>query len=425
MEDSSKISIMIKPASANCNLRCEYCYYYRNSSIYDTDHSHRMRAPTVDKIIKEYLQVPGRHKLISWQGGEPLLAGLDFFQKAIEYERKYARPHQVIENNLQTNGILIDEHWARFLAERHFLVGISLDGPQPVHDYYRRDAAGCGTYAKVMRAIELLTRFGVDFNILTVVAQHTVDKPEDLYRFFRGKGFFYLQFIPCAERSEEGYADFSISANEYGDFLCRLFDVYLEEDNPTVYERTFDSVLHSFLHIEPPYCVFGDRCDTMITFEHNGEVFPCDFFVDKRWLLGNIESETLPDIINGKQLAKFGAATKMKPAQCSQCHWDFTCVGGCARYRQMAGGDFAAKNYFCDSWRTFFEHSFDKLKALMENYPANGSRVAAVLHDKQHQLNQLLQKSSPIRSKPAPTKIGRNDPCPCGSGLKYKKCCGK
>lgn len=418
MGDITRTSIMIKPASADCNLRCEYCYYYRNSSIYGEGGAHRMTLETLEKIIREYLALPGSHKPVSWQGGEPTLAGLDFFRKAVEYQRKYARPGQVIENNLQTNGLVLNEDWAEFLADERFLVGISLDGPEQVHDCYRRDDAGKGTYAKVMRAIELMNGRGTDFNILAVVAKHTIDKPEELYHFFRKQDFDYIQFIPCAEKEDGGYADFSIDPAKFGDFLCRVFDAYLEEDNPQVYERTIDSVLHSFLRVEPPFCVFGDQCDNMLTFEHNGDVFPCDFFVNECWKLGNINSDGLSSMIGGNRLKQFGAAAVKIPDQCGRCRWNFTCKGGCARYRRMESGDFSAKNYFCESWRMFFDHSFGKLNTLMKNYPANRSRIAAVLHEKRRELSQLHQPVQPAK------KTGRNEPCPCGSSKKYKKCCG-
>jgi len=425
MRDLTRISIMIKPASADCNLRCEYCYYYRNSSIYQGKEPHRMPLELLEKIVREYLALPGWHKPISWQGGEPTLAGLDFFKKAVEFERKYSQSDQVIENNLQTNGVLFNKDWAEFLADEQFLTGISLDGPEQVHDCYRHDAGGGKTYAKVMRAIDLMHRYGADFNILTVVAKHTVDKPEELYRFFRAQGFNYMQFIPCVEKENDGYAEFSIDADELADFFCRLFDEYLKEDDPKVYERTIDSVLHSFLHVEPPYCVFTDQCDSMLTFEYNGDAFPCDFFVTKRWLLGNIETDNMTSLATGDRLRQFSAATKTRPEECGRCRWNFTCRGGCARYREMAGGDFSASNYFCRTWQTFFAHSFGKLKNLMQNYPANGSRIAAALHEKQMELNRISQNAAPVNRSHTHRKVGRNDPCPCGSGLKYKKCCGR
>jgi serine-type anaerobic sulfatase-maturating enzyme len=421
MSIPSPVSIMIKPASAQCNMRCDYCYYYRNCSIYQDSGALRMDSEVLERIIRQYLDMPGTHKPVSWQGGEPLLAGIDFFKKAVELQKEYAREGQVIENNLQTNGLLINDDWGRFFAEEKFLVGTSLDGPEQIHDHYRTDAAGKPTYRRVMRAIEILRKHRVEFNILTVVAKHTVDKPEQLMRFFLDKGFRYMQFIPCVEKEDGRYTDFSITPEEYGDFLCRLFDEYLSTDSPMVYERTLDAVMHSFIGVTPPFCVFGDDCSRLITFEYNGDAFPCDFFVDPEWLLGNIQSDSLADMAAGEKMARFTAGTKKRHSQCSQCPWEFTCHGGCSRYRDMAGG-FDSQNYFCKSYKKFFEHAFSKLRSLVDNYPSNRSKIAAMLIDR---INRF--KPASANNKPAADasgkKPGRNDPCPCGSGKKYKKCC--
>jgi len=416
---------MIKPASADCNMRCDYCYYYRNSSIYQDSGPHRMELSVFEKILRQYLAMPGTHKQVSWQGGEPLLAGLDFFKKAIELQHRYAKPDQMIENSLQTNGLLINDDWARFFAMENFLVGISLDGPEQIHDCYRRDAGTKLTYTRVMHAINILNKYKVDFNILIVVAKHTVDKPEKLLRFFIDNGFFYLQFIPCVEKEGNRYTDFSITAREYGDFLCRLFNEYLALDSPSIYERTIDAALHSFIGVEPPFCVFGDRCNQLVTFEYNGDAFPCDFFVQHQWRLGNIETENLAELVSSERMVEFAAATREHPAQCSSCRWNFTCHGACARYRQMAG-DFESPNYFCRSYKKFFEHSFTRLGALVDQYPANRSKLAAVLIQRKNELDRILHhRKSRSHAPSPPEKTGRNDPCPCGSGKKYKRCCLK
>lgn len=361
-------SVLVKPVSADCNLACEYCFYSSKAALYPETRRHRMSERVLRELVSQFMSLSFDRASFCWQGGEPTLAGLDFFKQAIKYQGLFGVPGQVVENSLQTNGVLIDEEWAVFLARYRFLVGVSLDGPAELHDYYRRDRGGGASYERVMRGIEWLRRYSVDFNILVLLNERNIRHPRELYRFFLDQGFRYLQFIPCVERNPETgeIAHYSITPEQYGRFLCEVFDEWAGEGVPTVYVRDFEELLISYVTGEAPSCTFSRDCGKYVVVEYNGDVYPCDFFVEPEWLLGNIMEQSLEEIIDGPKFAEFSLRKRRLAANCKGCPWLKYCHGGCPKHWVQLGLD---HNYFCQSYRMLFEHAHERfleLKAYVE-----------------------------------------------------------
>jgi len=405
-------SLLVKPAGADCNLACEYCFYREKASLYPDTRQHRMSEEVLESMIRQYLELSGPQAAFGWQGGEPLLMGLDFFRKAVELQKKYGKPGQRIANGMQTNGMLLDAEWARFLREYHFLVGLSLDGPADMHNTYRHTANGRPSHERVMNAVRQMRRYGVKFNALVVLNPVNVKQPERLYDYFLSNGIYYLQFIPLAEMDAEGHvAPFSITAEQYGDFLCAIFDRWLVDGRPTAYVRLFDEMLIRYVRGEFPSCTLRDACNSYVVIEHNGDVYACDFFVEPSWHLGNLLETPLAEIVRSEKFQGFAARKRNLPDLCEQCPWLTFCFGGCPKYRLIADGRINAVNYFCQAYRRFFEHSRETYERLALRFqpPAPESSASDMASGEQG---------------PQPT-VGRNDPCPCGSGKKYKHCCGR
>lgn len=403
-------SLLIKPAGPDCNLACEYCFYRSKSALYPDTPRPRMSEQVLESMIRQYLSLSGPQAAFGWQGGEPLLMGLDFFRKAVEFQKKYGKPGQRLANGMQTNGVLLDDEWARFLRDYRFLVGLSLDGPPEMHDVYRQTANGRGSHARVMDALKSLKRYNVEFNALVVLNPVNVKQPERLYDYFLENQIYHLQFIPLAELDKTGkVASFSITAEQYGDFLCAVFDRWLVDGKPTAYIRLFDEMLIRYVRGEFPSCTLRDSCDSYVVIEHNGDVYACDFFVEKGWHLGNLLETPLEEIVQSKKRQGFAARKRNVSALCRQCPWLSFCYGGCPKYRLIAGGSITSVNYFCQAYRRFFEHSKATYERMRERF------LGPVLE------HELADNVPPPRSQ-AP--VGRNDPCPCGSGKKYKQCCG-
>ena len=290
------LSVLFKTVSTDCNLDCSYCYY--RESLEGTRVRRRMEEPVLAAFMRQYMEYVADAHVASfaWQGGEPTLAGLDFFERVVALEAESASGGMTIANALQTNAVLLDDRWGEFLRQYSFLVGVSLDGPEEVHDSIRRDRGGHGSFRRVMAGIEALRRHQVEFNILCVVGPHNVGRARDLMRFFRAEGFSHLQFIPAmAFQSVEPDvpAEYLITPTEYGDFLVELFDEWYQQGFPTVSVRTFDSIIQSYLGIPNDLCIYSERCDSGIVVEYNGDVYPCDFYVHPGWRLGNIMEESL------------------------------------------------------------------------------------------------------------------------------------
>jgi uncharacterized protein len=394
-------NFLIKPTSHLCNLACEYCFYRRVSGVYPQP-STRMTIETAELLIKQALdQGPGRYSFC-WQGGEPTLMGLDFFRDVIRIQTDLTGPGQSVENSIQTNGLLIDSDWAGFLHDNRVLVGLSLDGPQDIHDQYRVHANGKGSYGQVMQTAGLLAKHNVDFNILTLLTNANVDRAEELYRFFRGKGFSHLQFIPCLERDERRrLKPYSVTGEQVGRFYTELFSLWLSDGFPRVSIRLFEDLLIYLLDSVHVSCGWGRVCDTYLLVEHNGDMYPCDFYVSPEWRLGNLRQEGLAGVIDSPKRKYFAVMKSDLPGACRSCKWLQVCQGDCTRHRAFESDEKSNVSEYCTAWKMLFEH--------VENHPRD---VRAEAMQARQEYQARIWKNT-----------GRNDPCPCGSGRKFKKCC--
>ena len=375
-------TILVKPAGPDCNMACDYCFYLEKADMFGKPSVHRMPEQILEEMIQQGMRQAGKEVNFTWQGGEPMLMGLEFYQKAIEFQQKYGSG-QTVGNGLQTNGILINDEWVQFLQSTNWLVGLSLDGPQHVHDYYRRTRGGKSTWQIVVSSAEKLLEADVAVNALTVVNDYSVRFPEEIYLFHKGLGLKYMQFIPCVEtqaRESTGMQPFSISSEAYGTFLCKLFDLWIEDFEkglPTTSIRFFDTLLHHYLGFISPECTFQEECGTYLVVEHNGNVYSCDFFVESTWLLGNLEEESLLGMLNGDTQTAFGNQKKNLPITCTDCGWLAQCRGGCPKDR-LEGPDKKRENYFCSSYKKFFEYSDEAFRKLADQ-----------LRKRQHTSNQI------------------------------------
>jgi uncharacterized protein len=362
---------------------------------------------------------------IAWQGGEPTLMGLDFFRRSVELQKKYQKPGTRIENTFQTNGILLDDEWCRFFHDNGFLVGLSLDGPQDLHDVHRKDKGGRGTFERVLAAARRLQAHRVEFNVLCTVNSDNSRRPLDVYRFFRDElGARYIQFIPIVERENAaGYqegdtvTDRSVRPDGFGRFLIAIFDEWLKKDVGETFILNFDGALAGWLDMAGTVCIFGPTCGLGVALEHNGDLYSCDHFVEPKHLLGNILDTPLIDLVASEKQLGFGRDKKEAlPRYCRDCEFLRVCHGECPKNRFVATPDGEpGLNYLCAGYKAFFKHA-DKAMRIMagllrQDRPA--SEVMAVLAGEAGEI------------KRASAGPGRNDPCPCGSGKKFKKCHGQ
>jgi uncharacterized protein len=404
---SREFQIFVKPAGAVCNLDCHYCYYRDKSSLYpDTSTFHMTESMLEQYIVQHFEAAPGPEVDFSWHGGEPTTRGVVFFQKAVELQRKHKPAGWHVRNGLQTNGILLDEEWCRFLASESFSVGLSLDGPAELHDTYRVTRGGQTSHRQTMRAYELLRRLEIHTDILCVVHNLNVRAPLTVYRFFREIGCRYVGFLPAVEHSPEtadGVGPCTPSAEEYGTFLCRIFDEWIARDVGRIMVQSFDEAARPLLGLEHSLCVFRETCGQIPVLEHNGDLFPCDHFVDREHRLGNIRETPLRQLLENEAQQNFGEAKRNSlPRYCRECEVLAMCNGGCPKYRfiQTPDGE-PGLNYLCAGLKHFFLHSRAPIASLVSR-----------------------QRQPPPSTRPATAKAGRNDLCPCGSGKKYKRCCG-
>jgi uncharacterized protein len=364
---------MAKPTGAQCNLDCAYCFFLKKAALYP-DSTFRMSDEVMESYVRQTIQAG--QTVIAWQGGEPTLMGLDFFRRAMAVEKKYLKPGMMIENTLQTNGILIDDEWCKFLHDNGFLVGLSLDGPRELHDVYRKDKGGNPTFDRVVAAVRLMQKHKVEFNILCTVNAVNSQQPLEVYRFFRDElGARYLQFIPIVERdnaigSQEGNAvtDRTVSPEAYGKFLIAIFDEWVKRDVGTVFVPFFDAVLASYLFGQSSVCVLRPTCGDALALEHNGDLYSCDHFVEPKHLLGNITQTSLAEMVASEKQRAFGQAkTVTLPRQCRECKWLFTCHGECPKNRVLTTPDGEpGLNWLCIGLKAFFEHTEGPMKAMMD-----------------------------------------------------------
>jgi len=375
-------TLLIKPSGSDCNINCKYCFYKDRPAEFGRG-KQRMSHETLDALVGQYVRLGFPRLGFAWQGGEPTLMGIEFFQRAVELQKHYGSPGQQISNTLQTNGIRIDEKWCRFFRRNKFLLGISIDGPEEFHNRYRVDHAGKGTFGRVMRAIENCKKHGVEFNTLILLNDKNVEHPDELFDFVVKNELTYLQFIPCIERdpATNQAAEFSITPAQYGDFLCRLFDLWCDYGPERLNIREFDSLTTFFVLGNHTICTYAESCAGFVVVEHNGDAFCCEFFVEPEWRLGNILETPLQELAAGSTQQAFAQQKQNLSDECLQCCFLKVCRGGCLKDRTRLGGDRSRpENYFCESYRQFFDYSLltfmDMAKAIKQGRLARHTRCA-------------------------------------------------
>jgi uncharacterized protein len=407
--------VMLKPRGPVCNLACAYCYYLSKADLYPGA-DFRMADEVLETFTRQYIaaqRVP--EVTFGWQGGEPLLMGLDFFRRAVALQEKYRKPGMRIVNALQTNGTLLDDDWCRFLREHDFLVGLSLDGPREVHDAYRVDKGGNSSFDRAMAGLALLKQHGVEFNILTTVHAANAERPVEVYRFLRDEvGARFIQFIPIVQRvgvSAQSVTVRSVAGRQYGDFLIGVFDEWVRRDVGRVFVQIFDVALAAWVGERPGLCVFDETCGNALVLEHNGDLYACDHFVEPQHRLGNILDTPLIDLVGSEQQRRFGLAKRdALPEACRACEVRFVCNGGCPKNRLEAG-----LNYLCEGYKAFFQHIDAPMRFMAAELKAR-QPPANIMHHLARQEAELERLFA---------QANRNDPCPCGSGRKFKHCHGR
>lgn len=363
-------SVLVKPAGPQCNLNCDYCFYLQKEILFGQNRKYRMSEQILRTMIKQVMWNGGQQVNFGWQGGEPMLMGLSFFERVVEYQFRFGKQGQTVGNGLQTNGILINNEWALFLRDARFLVGLSLDGPQHIHDKYRRFANGRPSWQYVVKSRDTLLKYGVEVNALIVVNNYSVNYPYEIYEYHKKNGLDHLQFIPCVEPDSVTpgrVASFSVSAKAYGKFLCDLFDLWITDftdGRPTTSIRWFDSIFYTYVDLPAPECTLLPECGIYVVVEHNGNVYSCDFFVDPQWMLGNVLNDNLSDMLNSEKQNEFGQVKVNRPSECYDCLWLKHCWGGCPKDRLIHNGS----NYLCFSYKMFFEYADLKLKKMAERW---------------------------------------------------------
>jgi uncharacterized protein len=412
---SREFQVFAKPVGSICNLDCHYCYYLKKEHLYPKGESFRMPDHILEEYIIQHIATsPGSVINFSWHGGEPTILGLDYFRKIVAVQRKHQPPNRRIINGMQTNGTLLDEDWCRFLAAEGFAVGLSLDGPQEMHDRYRVTKAQKPTHRQTMRGYKLLREHRIPCNILCVVHAGNVQYPTQVYRFFKQIKAQYVEFLPLVEPQPDGEGGVShrtVPAEALGNFLCTIFDEWMSQDIERVNVQIFEEAARTAFGQEHALCIFRETCGDVPVVEHNGDFFSCDHFVDTEHRLGNIQEASLVDFLESPAQRAFGQAKlDTLPRSCQACEVRDMCHGGCPKDRILHAPDGEERlNYLCPGYKRFFTHCqpfVTELAALWRR--------------------QSLERQMPLaNTKDAQTspKTGRNDPCPCGSGRKYKKCC--
>jgi uncharacterized protein len=408
----SPFSLLLKPASADCNLRCEYCFYLDKCHLYPDTKRHRMSDEILEKLVESYLATPQQTYTFGWQGGEPTLMGVEFFRKVTLFQEKYGCRGTIVANGLQTNATLIDNELAAHLARYNFLLGCSLDGPAEIHNRYRLTAGGTPTHTSVLNGIETLKRHGVEFNILVLVNQANVKRSREVYQYLKSRGYFFHQYIPCVEFDATGnLLPFAINPKEWGEFLCNIFDEWYPQDVERVSIRHFDSILQKMLDGTDNVCTLGRNCCQYFLVEYNGDIYPCDFFVEKDLKIGNVMYTTWEEALRSNAYREFGAQKARWNPDCKSCDCLTFCSGDCLKYRTYAGHLPQNLSWLCFGWQRFIRYTRRRFQKIAEY--VNFQR-------RQKQINMQRQMA---KSGSKTVSFGRNAPCPCGSGKKFKRCC--
>ena len=360
------IHVLIKPASSACNMACRYCFYRDVAAHREHAFEGMLTLEQMERVIRAGMEYADHLCTFSFQGGEPTLAGLEFYRQTVELQRRYARPGVKIQNAIQTNGYLMDEEWALFFAENNFLVGVSLDGPAEIHNRNRVDTAGSGTFNRTMRTTRLLKKYHVDFNILCVVTGGNARAAEKLYRFYRKQDFRWLQFIPCLEPMGQtrGREKYDLSAQGYGEFLIRLFDLWYADlcQGEFISIRHLDNWISILLGKQPEACNMAGQCTIQFVVEGDGSVYPCDFYVLDEWRMGTIEGMGFAEMREGPPAGRFLKASLHIPEQCRSCRWYRLCRNGCRRERTVLPDGNVGINIYCESYQRFFTEREGQLR---------------------------------------------------------------
>ena len=433
-------SVLVKPTGAVCNLDCKYCFFLSKQTLYP-DSDFRMADDLVEEYIRQLLESQkGSVVALAWQGGEPTLMGLGFFRRTMELVAKYRKPGQKVEHSIQTNGTRLDDAWCEFFKEHKFLVGLSVDGPRELHDTYRVDKGGKGTFDQVMQGWEMLVKHGVEFNILCTIQAANVEHPLKVYRFFRDElKTRFIQFIPIVERGNADLVSIanvgwgergsdprplytqsgnqvtgrSVGAEAMGEFLVEIFEEWVRRDVGRVYVQMFDTTLGAHLG-QYGLCIFSPTCGNALALEHNGDLYSCDHFVEPDYKLGNIQEDHLADLVASERQRRFGSDKQTAlPGYCRECDVLFACNGGCPKDRFIAtpNGE-PGLNYLCAGYKRFFQH-VDPAMRRMAGLLRQGRAPAEIM-------NWVAVEDD--KWKAVAAKIGRNEACPCGSGRKAKHC---
>ena len=394
MQRAPAFGTMIKPIGSACNLDCHYCYYRDKSEIYSSNMP-RMSEELLETYIKQYIQGASQQNIsFCWHGGEPLMAGLPFFEKAMELQKKYAGD-KVVENTLQTNGILVNDAWCSFFKENNFLIGLSLDGPEDIHDAFRRDCGGAPTFARVMKAVELMKKHGVEFNILSTVNARSEERGVEVYKFLTSINP-YLQFLPVVEyvkmrpgkrplivspdEEDAVPAPWSVSAKGYGKFMCDVFDEWVKYDVGRNFVQLFDVTLGNWCGVPPSLCAFAEVCGDGLVVEHNGDVYSCDHFVYPEYRLGNIATDELAAMYRSREQQDFGRDKRdALPMECKRCNYYFLCRGECPKHRfEYAKNGEPYMNVLCEGYKMFFRHT-DPYMRYMKTLIEKGEPASKVM----------------------------------------------
>jgi len=406
--------VMAKPVGPRCNLNCGYCYYLETERFYDGPHRFRMSDEQLEQFIRNYIKSsPGPVIQFTWHGGEPTLAGLDFYKLALELEKRYLPEGWTCWNNLQTNGVLLDDEWCSFLAEAGFDVGLSIDGTKWLHDEYRKDHIGGGTYDQAAEAIRRLQSHGIQPDLLCTVTSSIAKEPLVVYKALREFGTGWIQFIPIVRRTPEGHVTpDSVSGEAYGEFLCAILDEWTANDIGKIDVQLFAETMFVWSGGTANLCWMAPTCGRVPVVEHDGSVYSCDHFVTPDHRIGNVNDSPLDELLELPRQRGFGLNKRDGlPAQCRACRWLEVCNGGCPkdRFDVTPDGD-PGLNYLCRGYQRFFSHAEKPLKQIVQ-LRRRGFSPAGIMAE--------LRAESKERWK----GIGRNDPCPCGSGRKAKHCC--
>lgn len=395
MRRAPAFGTMVKPIGSACNLDCHYCYYRDKSEIYSGSMP-KMSDELLEMYIRQYMTGASQQVVsFCWHGGEPLMAGLPFFRKAMELQKKYAGGKEV-ENTLQTNGVLLNDEWCSFFRDNNFLIGLSLDGPEDIHDAFRRDCGGAPTFSRVMHGVELMKKHGVEFNILSTVNARSEGRGAEVYKFLRSINR-YIQFLPVVEyvRERPGKrplivspdeedavpAPWSVSAKGYGQFMCDVFDEWVKYDVGNCFVQLFDVILGNWCGVQPSLCAFAEVCGDGLVVEHNGDVYSCDHFVYPEYRLGNIKDKELSDMYRSEEQQLFGRDKRdALPMECKRCNYYFLCRGECPKHRfEYAANGEPYMNALCDGYKMFFRHT-DPYMRQMKTFLEKGLPASEIMN---------------------------------------------